>query len=44
MKHELGDKKVKGTKKFIIKRNLKFRDYKKWLKHLKLKIALCKML
>ena len=38
------DKKVKGIKKSVIKRNLKFRGYKKWLKHLKLKIALCKML
>ena len=26
------DKKVKGTKKCVIKRNLKFRDYKKCLK------------
>ena len=26
------DKKAKGTEKCVIKRNLKFRDYKKWLK------------
>ena len=37
------DKKVKGIKKSVIKRNLKFRGYKKWLKHLKLKITLCEM-
>ena len=37
---DINDKKAKGTKKCIIKRKLKFKDYKKYLKasHLKLKI------
>ena len=32
MKDNDGNKKAKGTKRYVLKRNLKFRDYKKCLK------------
>ena len=32
------DKRTKGTKKYVIKRKLKFKEYKKMFKSIKLKI------